>query len=143
VDMVIFRENTEDIYAGIEYTAGSDEAAKFLAFLAETFPEQLGKIRFGTQQQTDDWQDELAKIGTPRQDLDVEVGIGIKPVTRPGTARLVKAAIDYAIAHERESVTLVHKGNIMKFPEGAFRDWGYGIARDHFGAVDLDGGPWQ
>ncbi|HET8929513.1 MAG TPA: isocitrate dehydrogenase (NADP(+)) [Acidimicrobiales bacterium] len=143
VDMVIFRENTEDIYAGIEFTAGSDDAAKFLAFLDETFPELLAKIRFGTKEQTDGWQDELASIGAPRRDLPVEVGIGIKPVTRSGTERLVKSAIDYAIEHGRKSVTLVHKGNIMKFTEGAFRDWGYEVARGHFGAVDLDGGPWQ
>ncbi|MBS1848828.1 MAG: isocitrate dehydrogenase (NADP(+)) [Actinobacteria bacterium] len=143
VDMVIFRENTEDIYAGIEYVAGSDESAKFLAFLAESFPEQLAKIRFGTKEQTDGWQDEMAAIGAPRRDLPVEVGIGIKPVTRSGTERLVFAAIQYAIDHGRSSVTLVHKGNIMKFTEGAFRDWGYGVAKGHFGAVDLDGGPWQ
>ncbi len=143
VDMVIFRENTEDIYAGIEFVGGSEESAKFLDFLGETFPELLAKIRFGTKDQTDSWQDELAAIGAPRRDLDVEVGIGIKPVTRSGTERLVKSAIDYAIEHGRESVTLVHKGNIMKFTEGAFRDWGYEVARGHFGAVDLDGGPWQ
>ncbi len=143
VDMVIFRENTEDIYAGIEFVGGSEESAKFLAFLGEAFPELLAKIRFGTSAQTDAWQDELAAIGAPRRDLDVEVGIGVKPVTRSGTERLVKSAIDYAIEHGRTSVTLVHKGNIMKFTEGAFRDWGYEVARGHFGAVDLDGGPWQ
>jgi len=143
VDMVIFRENTEDIYAGIEFVGGSDESAKFLEFLGDAFPDLLGKIRFGTQAQTDQWQDEMAAIGAPRRSLDVEVGIGIKPVTRSGTERLVKSSIDYAIEHGRKSVTLVHKGNIMKYTEGAFRDWGYEVARGHFGAVDLDGGPWQ
>ncbi len=143
VDMVIFRENTEDIYAGIEYSAGSDEAAKFLAFLAETFPDQLAKIRFGTQEQTDAWQQVLSSVGAPARDLDVEVGLGIKPVSRSGTERLVHSAIQYAVDHGRSSVTLVHKGNIMKFTEGAFRDWGYGIAKENFGAVELDGGPWH
>ena len=143
VDMVIFRENTEDIYAGIEYSAGSDEAAKFLAFLAETFPDQLAKIRFGTQEQTDAWQQVLSSVGAPARDLDVEVGLGIKPVSRSGTERLVHSAIQYAVDHDRSSVTLVHKGNIMKFTEGAFRDWGYGIAKENFGAVELDGGPWH
>lgn len=143
VDMVIFRENTEDIYAGIEYVGGSDESQKFLDFLAASFPEQLAKIRFGTQAQTDAWQDTMAAIGAPRRDLPVEVGIGIKPVTRSGTERLVHAAIQYAVDHGRDSVTLVHKGNIMKFTEGAFRDWGYGVAKGHFGAVELDGGPWH
>ncbi len=143
VDMVIFRENTEDIYAGIEFVGGSEESAKFLDFLGETFPDQLAKIRFGTEAQTGAWQDELAAIGAPGGASDVEVGIGIKPVSRAGTTRLVRSAIDYAIEHGRSSVTLVHKGNIMKFTEGSFRDWGYEVARDHFGAVDLDGGPWQ
>jgi isocitrate dehydrogenase len=143
VDMVIFRENTEDIYAGIEFVGGSDEAAKLLDFLGEAFPDLLAKIRFGTQAQTDAWQDELAKTGAPRRDLPVEVGLGIKPVSRSGTERLVFSAIDYAIRHGRESVTLVHKGNIMKYTEGAFRDWGYGVAKGHYGAVELDGGPWM
>ena len=143
VDMVIFRENTEDIYAGIEYVAGSDESAKLLGFIEANFPADFAKIRFGTKAQTDGWQDELAKVGAPRRDLPVEVGLGIKPVTRSGTERLVHAAIDYAVQRGRKSVTLVHKGNIMKYTEGAFRDWGYGVAKGHFGAVELDGGPWQ
>ncbi len=119
VDMVIFRENTEDIYAGIEYQAGTDEATELLALLKERFPESYAKIRF------------------PQTS-----GIGIKPVSQEGTARLVRAAITYAIDRDLPSVTLVHKGNIMKFTEGAFRSWGYAVAVDEFGAVELDGGPW-
>ena len=105
VDMVIFRENTEDIYAGIEFEAGSAENAKFLAFMKEQFPKFYGKIRFPDSS-----------------------GIGIKPVSREGTERLVRAAIEYAIANKRKSLTFVHKGNIMKFTEGAFRNWGYALA---------------
>lgn len=120
VDMVIFRENTEDIYAGIEFLAGTDEAAAILGFLKENFPERYRKIRFSQ-----------------------DCGIGIKPVSKEGTWRLVHAAIDYAIRNQRDSVTLVHKGNIMKFTEGAFRDWGYECARVDFGAKPLDGGPWH
>ena len=117
VDMIIFRENTEDIYSGIEYRAQSEGAKKLIAFLEQ----ELGvrSIRFPNTS-----------------------GIGIKPVSEEGTHRLVKSAIDYAIAHKRKSVTLVHKGNIMKFTEGAFRDWGYEVARRDYGAVELDGGPW-
>ncbi len=143
VDMVIFRENTEDIYAGIEFVGGSPEAAKVLAFLEQEFPDDFAKIRFGTQDKTDGWQDALAALGAPRRPLPVEVGLGIKPVSHSGTERLVHAAIDYAVRNGRKSVTLVHKGNIMKYTEGAFRDWGYGVARGHFGAVELDGGPWH
>jgi isocitrate dehydrogenase len=123
VNMVIFRENTEDIYAGIDYQAGSPEAKKILLFLQKELPAALKKIRFGTQ-------------------AGDEVGIGVKPVSRPGSERLVRAAIEYAVRENRKSVTLVHKGNIMKFTEGAFRDWGYELARREFGAVELDGGPW-
>ena len=123
VDMTIFRENTEDIYAGIEYAAGTPEAQKVLDFIAKEFPKDFKKIRFG------------AEAG----DL---VGIGIKPVSKPGTERLVRSAIQYAIANKRKSVTIVHKGNIMKFTEGAFRDWGYELAKREFGAVEIDGGPW-
>jgi isocitrate dehydrogenase len=138
VDMVIFRENTEDIYAGIEYAAGTPESKKVLDFLAKEFPKDFKKIRFGTQEATD----AAAKaVGVPHP-MPLEVGIGIKPVSRTGTGRLVHAAIDYAIQHKRKSVTLVHKGNIMKFTEGAFRDWGYQIAKNVFGAVEIDGGPW-
>jgi isocitrate dehydrogenase len=109
VDMVIFRENTEDIYAGIEWAAGSPEAVKLLAFLAKEFPKEAKKIRFPASS-----------------------GVGIKPVSREGTERLVRAALDYAIAHKRKSVTMVHKGNIMKFTEGAFRDWGYELVRREY-----------
>ena len=119
VDMVIFRENTEDIYAGSEFTAGSDDAAKVLDFLKREFPARFAKIRFPE-----------------------ECGIGIKPVSREGTQRLVEAAIDYAIREDRPSVTLVHKGNIMKFTEGAFRDWGYAVAKEKYGAAPIDNGPW-
>jgi len=119
VDMVIFRENTEDIYAGIEFQAGTDEAAKFAGLLREAFPDRYRKVRFPETS-----------------------GYGVKPVSAEGTRRLVRAAIDYAVANRRRSVTLVHKGNIMKFTEGAFRDWGYQLARQQYGAVEIDGGPW-
>ncbi|KAB1065201.1 NADP-dependent isocitrate dehydrogenase [Salibacter halophilus] len=120
VDMVIFRENTEDIYAGIEFEAKSEENKKFQSLLKENFPDRYEQIRFPETS-----------------------GLGIKPVSEEGTERLVRGAIDYAFEHKRESVTLVHKGNIMKFTEGAFRDWGYEVAKDQYGAKDLDGGPWQ
>ncbi len=119
VDMVIFRENTEDIYAGIEFKAGTPEAAKLAAFLKSEFPERFAKVRFPE-----------------------ECGFGVKPVSREGTQRLVEAAIDYAIRNDRPSVTLVHKGNIMKFTEGAFRDWGYQLAREKYGAQPIGDGPW-
>jgi len=143
VDMVIFRENTEDIYAGIEWAGGSADSKKVLDFLQTEFPQAFDKIRFGTQAKIDAWQDALAEVGAPRRELGVEVGIGIKPVSFLGTTRLVHAAIEYAIENKRKSVTLVHKGNIMKYTEGGFRDWGYQIAREAFGAVELDGGPWH
>ena len=123
VDMVIFRENTEDIYAGIDFQAGSAPAVAVLRFLRDHCPEDFGKVRFGAE------------------DLEA-VGVGIKPVSRPGTERLVRAAIEYAIRCGRKSVTLVHKGNIMKYTEGAFRDWGYEVAKREFGAVEIEGGPW-
>lgn len=119
-DMVIFRENTEDIYAGIEFQEGSEENKKFLKLFEENYPKAFKKIRF------------------PKTS-----GIGIKPVSKEGTERLVRSAIEFAIAQKKPSVTLVHKGNIMKFTEGGFRDWGYALAKSEFGAVDLDGGPWQ
>ena len=119
VDMVIFRENTEDIYAGIEYKEGSDEARRMLGILEKQFPESYAKIRFPET-----------------------AAIGLKPVSVEGTERLVKAAVEYAIDNDRDSVTLVHKGNIMKFTEGAFRDWGYAMIKREFGAKELDGGPW-
>ena len=118
VDMVIFRENTEDIYAGIEWMHGSKEIEKVKQFLVD----ELG----------------VTNIRFPET-----TSLGVKPVSKEGTERLVRSAIDYAISQERESVTLVHKGNIMKFTEGAFRDWGYQLAKDSYGSEDLDGGPWQ
>jgi len=117
VDMVIFRENSEDIYAGIEWAAGTDEVKKVIDFLQN----EMG----------------VTKIRFPESS-----GIGIKPVSREGTERLVRAAIQYAIDNELKSVTLVHKGNIMKYTEGGFRNWGYELARNEFGAVEIDGGPW-
>jgi isocitrate dehydrogenase len=140
---VIFRENTEDIYAGIEFEPGSADAQKMLDFLAKEFPKGFDKIRFGTQAKTDDWNKALEGIGAPARSLPVQVGVGIKPVSYLGTERLVHSAIGYAIENKRKSVTLVHKGNIMKFTEGAFRDFGYKVARDFYGAVELDGGPWH
>ncbi len=119
VDMVIFRENTEDIYAGIEFECGSAEAETFYSWLSSVFPERAGKVRF-----------------------PFSSGFGIKPVSREGTERLVRAAIQYAIDNNCPSVTLVHKGNIMKFTEGGFRDWGYELARKEFGAEVIDKGPW-
>jgi isocitrate dehydrogenase len=120
VDMVIFRENTEDIYAGIEFQQGTADCERFKKLFAENFPQQYKKIRFPETS-----------------------GIGIKPVSQQGTERLLRAAIDYAIRNGKRSVTLVHKGNIMKFTEGAFRDWGYALARKEYGSIDLDQGPWQ
>src|SRR6186713_1946571 len=142
VDMVIFRENTEDIYAGIEYAAGTPEAQKVLDFFAREFPKEFKKIRFGTQQAVDEWQAALESIGAPKRELDVQVGVGLKPISYLGSERLVHSAIGYAVANKRKSVTLVHKGNIMKFTEGAFRDWGYQVAKEFYGAVEIDGGPW-
>jgi len=123
VDMVIFRENTEDIYAGIDYQAGTPEARKILDFLQRELPAAFKKIRFGGE-------------------AGDQVGIGVKPISRPGTERLSRAALDYAVRNKRKSVTFVHKGNIMKYTEGAFRDWGYEVAKREFGAAELDGGPW-
>jgi isocitrate dehydrogenase len=143
VDMTIFRENTEDIYAGIEWAGGSSDAQKVLDFLQQEFPQAFGKIRFGTAQKNAEWQAALEGIGAPHRELPVQVGVGLKPVSYLGTERLVHSAIGYAIKEKRKSVTLVHKGNIMKFSEGGFRDWGYQVARDFFGAVELDGGPWH
>ena len=119
-DMVIFRENTEDIYAGIEFENGTKENQKIKSLLKENFEQRFNKIRFPESS-----------------------GIGLKPISEEGTSRLVRSAIDYAIKNKRDSVTFVHKGNIMKYTEGSFRDWGYKIAKEEFGAKDLDGGPWQ
>jgi isocitrate dehydrogenase len=142
VDMVIFRENTEDIYAGIEFTAGSPEAQKVLDFFEKEFPKEFRKIRFGTESAARTWQAQLEAIGAPSREVGVEVGLGLKPVSWLGTERLVHSAIGYAIRAGSKSVTLVHKGNIMKFTEGAFRDWGYKVAKDFYGAVEIDAGPW-
>ena len=115
--MIIFRENSEDVYAGIEWEAGSDEVRKVIDFLQNEMG--VDKIRFPDTS-----------------------GIGIKPISREGTTRIVRAAFNHAIEQDLDSVTLVHKGNIMKFTEGGFRDWGYQLAKDEFGATELDGGPW-
>jgi len=138
VDMIIFRENTEDIYAGIEYAAGTADAKKILDFLEKEFPAAFDKIRFGTRERAAEF---WKKVGAPEKD-DVMIGIGVKPVSRAGSVRLIHSAISYAIRNQRKSVTLVHKGNIMKFTEGAFRDWGYEVAKQYFGAEEIDGGPW-
>ena len=142
VDMVIFRENTEDIYAGIDWQGNGELATKFLSWLKENSPKDFDKIRFGSKEKADAWQKDLTTVGMPFRDIDTMVGIGIKPVSYLGTERLVYSAIDYAIKHNRKSVNIVHKGNIMKFTEGGFRDWGYQVAKEFFGAVEIDGGPW-
>jgi isocitrate dehydrogenase len=139
VEMVIFRENTEDIYAGIEYAGGTPEAQKVLDFLAKDFPKQFDKIRFGTKAKAEEF---WKAVGAKDFPSDVKVGVGIKPVSYSGSVRLIHSAIGYAIKFNRKSVTLVHKGNIMKFTEGSFRDWGYEVAKKFFGAVEIDGGPW-
>ncbi len=118
VDMTIFRENSEDIYAGIEFDSTSDQAKQLVKYLQ-------------------------SELGVTQIRFPDTCGIGVKVVSSEGTKRLVRQAIEYAIAHNKDSVTLVHKGNIMKFTEGSFRDWGYELARDEFGAVPLDGGPWH
>src|SRR5208282_1458911 len=122
VDMVIFRENTEDIYAGIEFAGGTPESQKILDFLAANFPKEFKKIRFGTVERAAEF---WAAVGAKNFPTGVRVGLGIKPVSYSGSVRLIHSAIGYAIKFKRKSVTLVHKGNIMKFTEGAFRDWGY------------------
>jgi isocitrate dehydrogenase len=140
VNMTIFRENTEDIYAGIEYAAGTPEAQKILDFLKQNDPKGFNKVRFGTSEKNTEFARAAMLPGS--SELPVTVGVGIKPVSKMGSQRLVYSAIQYAIKHKRKSVTIVHKGNIMKFTEGAFRDWGYELAKDTFGAVEIDGGPW-
>jgi isocitrate dehydrogenase len=142
VNMVIFRENTEDTYAGIEFAGGTPESQKVLDFLAREFPKEAGKVRFGSKEKVEGWQKQLESIGAPHRDLSVDVGIGFKPMSYLGTERLVHSAIGYAIQNKRKSVTLVHKGNIMKFTEGGFRDWGYRVAKQFYGAEEIDGGPW-
>jgi isocitrate dehydrogenase len=130
VDMVIFRENTEDIYAGIEWAGGSEDSLKVLTFLKKNFPKSFDKIRFGTKEKVKSYN---KAAGLKSASADVVVGLGIKPVSKAGTERLVRSAIQYAITQKRKSVTIVHKGNIMKFTEGGFRDWGYAIAENEFG----------
>ena len=139
VAMVIFRENTEDIYAGIEFAGGTPESQKILDFLAANFPKEFDKIRFGTVERAAAF---WTAVGAKNFPTGVRVGIGIKPVSYSGSVRLIHSAIGYAVKFNRKSVTLVHKGNIMKFTEGAFRDWGYQVAKEFFGAVEMDGGPW-
>jgi isocitrate dehydrogenase len=145
VDMVIFRENTEDIYAGIEWQAGSPEAARVLEFIENEFPKMFEKIRFGSVERVIEWRERNPAIAT---DIDVfgaplQVGIGIKAVSMQGSERLIAAAINYAIANNRKSVTIVHKGNIMKFTEGAFRDWGYYMAERNFGDRVYTWAQWE
>lgn len=132
VDMVIFRENTEDIYAGIEFAAGSEEGAKMLGFIETEFPHFFKKIRFGSSEKIAEYM-KMAAPGHDASRIPVQVGIGLKPVSNVGTTRLVKSAIEYALQNKRKSVTIVHKGNIMKYTEGAFRDWGYAAAERIFG----------
>ena len=139
VDMIIFRENTEDIYAGIEYAGGTPESQKVLDFVAKEFPKDFKKIRFGTKPAAEEFWNAVGAKGFPS---DVKVGIGLKAVSYSGSVRLIHSAIGYAIKFKRKSVTIVHKGNIMKFTEGSFRDWGYETAKQFFGAVEIDGGPW-
>ena len=139
VEMIIFRENTEDIYAGIEYAAGTPESNKILEFLGKEFPKEFDKVRFGTQEKAKKF---WSAVGAKDFPTEVRVGIGIKPVSYSGSVRLIHSAISYAIRNNRKSVTLVHKGNIMKFTEGAFRDWGYEVAKNMFGAEEMDDGPW-
>jgi len=140
VNMVIFRENTEDIYAGIEFSAGSLEAAKVLDFLQKEFPKSFSKIRFGTEKSVNDW----AKLShTQVTGSPLQVGVGVKPVSQQGSERLIAAAIDYALDQKRKSVTIVHKGNIMKFTEGAFRDWGYAVAEKRFGDKVYTWAQWE
>jgi isocitrate dehydrogenase len=140
VDMVIFRENTEDIYAGIEFAAGTPEAQKVLDFLAKEFPKEFNKIRFNTTQKSEEF---WKMVGATDVKNDVQVGLGIKAVSWSGSVRLIHSAIGYAIKHKRKSVTLVHKGNIMKFTEGAFRDWGYSIAEQYFGDKVYTWNTWE
>ena len=139
VDMIIFRENTEDIYAGIDYQAGSVEAAKIMEFIEKELPAAFKKIRFNSKAKAEEF---WAAVGAKDFPCDVQVGLGIKAVSYSGTVRLIHSAISYAIKFKRKSVTIVHKGNIMKFTEGAFRDWGYETAKKFFGAGEMDGGPW-
>jgi len=140
VDMVIFRENTEDIYAGIEFAAGTPDAQKVLDFIEKEFPKEFGKIRFNSAAKSEEF---WKMAGVHNIDNNVKVGIGIKPVSWSGSVRLIHSAIAYAIKHNRKSVTLVHKGNIMKFTEGAFRDWGYEVAATYFADKVYTWAQWE
>jgi isocitrate dehydrogenase len=142
VDMIIFRENTEDIYAGIEFAGGSPEAQRVLDFLAHEFPKDFNKIRFGTAEKALEYIKRAAPDHSPKS-AEVCVGIGIKPVSVIGTIRLMKAAVEYALREKRKSVTIVHKGNIMKFTEGAFRDWSYSAAERIFGDKVYTWSRWE
>lgn len=140
VSMVIFRENTEDIYAGIEYAGGTEQAAELLKFLKKKFEKDFGKIRFSDKKKGKEYL-KVARL----KDTDPEtcVGIGIKPVSKIGSQRLIRSAIQYAIDNKSKSVTLVHKGNIMKFTEGAFRDWGYQLAETEFAEQTYTWSKWE
>lgn len=140
VNMVLFRENTEDIYAGIEFAQGTPAAQKVLDFLAKEFPKEFDKIRFNTKEKSEAF---WKLVGNPNVNTDVKVGIGIKPVSYSGSVRLIHSAIAYAVKHNRKSVTLVHKGNIMKFTEGAFREWGYEVAEQYFGDKVYTWSKWE
>jgi isocitrate dehydrogenase len=141
VDMVIFRENTEDIYAGIEFSAGSPEAQKILDFFEREFPKSFSKIRFGKPDSVAKWREVTGRQSG--EDRLVNVGVGLKPVSFEGSSRLIQSAIQFAIEQKRKSVTIVHKGNIMKFTEGAFRDWGYKIAEEEFGDKVYSWQQWE
>jgi isocitrate dehydrogenase len=139
VSMVIFRENTEDIYAGIEYAAGTVEAQKILSFFKKNFQKEYDKIRFNDKKRGR----EFLKLSKGQNNPETAVGIGLKPVSRIGSQRLISAAIDYAIEHGSKSVTMVHKGNIMKYTEGAFRDWGYQLAEEKYNAETYTWSKWE
>jgi isocitrate dehydrogenase len=140
VNMVLFRENTEDIYAGIEFAAGTPASQKVLDFLAKEFPKEFDKIRFNSKEKSEAF---WKLVGNPNVNSAVNVGIGIKPVSYSGSVRLIHSAIAYAVKHNRKSVTLVHKGNIMKFTEGAFREWGYAVAEEYFGDKVYTWSKWE
>ncbi len=140
VDMVIFRENTEDIYAGIEFAAGTPEAQKVLDFIEKEFPKEFKKIRFNTKEKSEEF---WKMVGATNMNNEVQVGLGIKAVSYSGSVRLIHSAIAYAVKFNRKSVTLVHKGNIMKYTEGAFRDWGYAVAEEHFADKVYTWNKWE
>ena len=136
--MTIFRENTEDIYAGIEFAAGTPEAQKVLEFFAKEFPKQFDKIRFGTKEKAEKF---WTAVGDTSFPTDVKVGVGFKPISYGGAVRLIHSAISYAIKFKRKGVTLVHKRH-HEVHRRHVRDWGYETAKKYFGAVEIDGGPW-